>query len=101
MATIFEKIRARKDGNHLLGDVPCRYRAPMGRRTITQDTEASVLLFKVRMVDGDYDVGGAYWGGPGVAGNHLFAAIGDDFRVFLRAKNMRDASEQLKESTRT
>lgn len=48
-----------------LPDVSSRYGAPMGRRDYG-DAEAaaprSVYLFRMRMADGDYDVGGAYWG---------------------------------------
>ena len=44
-------------------DVSCKYGAPMGRREYCDDDAARVHVFRVRMVDGDYDDGGAYWGG--------------------------------------
>jgi hypothetical protein len=44
--------------------VPCEYGAPMGRRDITDDKEPRRLTIRlVPFVDGDYDRGGAYWGG--------------------------------------
>lgn len=80
------------DPNSLLSPVSCRYGAPMGRPSIHDNPEADVTLFRVRFVDGDYDQGGAYWGG---GGSPLFAAIGDDFQHFLRAEGVRQAEAQL------
>lgn len=79
----------------LLPDVSSKYGAPMGRRTILDDREAEAVLFEVQMVDGDYDVGGAYWGGS--PSPPLFAAIGDGFQVFVRASNWVDARDRLYE----
>lgn len=80
------------DPNNLLDDVSSRYGAPMGRRSIHDAPSATVTLFRVRFYDGDYDRGGAYWGG---GGSPLFAAIGDDFQHFLRAEGIRQAEAQL------
>lgn len=76
------------DPNKLLSDVSSKYGAPMGRREIRDDTAAKVRLFRVRMVDGDYDRGGAYWGGGSTP---LYAAIGDGFQSFTRAKSRAEA----------
>ena len=76
------------DPNKLLREVSSKYGAPMGRREIHLDPAAKVRIFRVRFVSGDYDVGGAYWGGGGTP---LYAAIGDDFQSFIRAKNRKDA----------
>lgn len=50
-----------------LKNVSCKYGAPMGRRNIEEiDAEfaGKVYLQYVPFVDGAYDRGGAYWGGP-------------------------------------
>lgn len=79
------------DGNKLLSDVSSKYGAPMGRRNITESTNGKVRLFRVRMVDGCYDVGGAYWG----MGTPLYAAIGDGFQYFCRAMSRSLARSQV------
>ena len=79
------------DPNSLLTPVSCRFGAPMGRPSIHENPEADVTLFRVRFVDGDYDQGGAYWGG----GSPLYAAIGDDFQHFLRAESLESARGEL------
>ena len=42
--------------------------APMGRRSNAIAEGTRVRLERVRFVDGDYDRGGAYWGGSVEAG---------------------------------
>lgn len=79
------------DGNKLLTKAYSKYGADMGRRKITDNPTAKVRLFKMRMVDSCYDVGGAYWG----MGTPLYAAIGDDFQWFTRQENRRAAKEEL------
>lgn len=79
------------DPNELLTPVSSRYGAPMGRRSIHDNPEAAVTLFRVRFVDGDYDQGGAYWGG----GSPLYAAIGEGFQSFLRAGRLEAARGEL------
>lgn len=79
------------DGNELLTDVSSKYGAPMGRRNITENTTGKVRLFRVRFVDGCYDSGGAYWG----CGDPLYAAIGDGFEWYARAKSIEDAKADL------
>lgn len=90
MATIF-------DPNSLLAHVGSNRGAPMGRPTIAENPEATVLLFRVRFVDGDYDAGGAYWGG-GKNVDPIYAAIGDGFQTFVRAPNLEAARVQILES---
>lgn len=75
-------------------DVFCKYGAPMGRAeygNIDDCSNKSIALFRVNLIDGDYDDGGAYWGGyPSLP---LYCARTDDntYRVFIRAKNRREA----------
>ncbi len=84
------------DGNSLLTEVSSKYGAPMGRETIVDDPEATVTLFRVRMVDGDYDAGGAYWGGgPDV--EPLYGAIGEGFQFFFRASSLSEAKTVLQD----
>lgn len=64
--------------------------APMGRQPIFDNDDATVTVFKVNMVDGDYDDGGAYWGG-GQGTDPPFCARGDGFLAFTRAKNIDEA----------
>ncbi len=80
------------DGNKLLTDVSSPYGAPMGRRATLTNLGAKVRLFRVRFVDGDYDSGGAYWGG---GGGPLYACIGDDFEAYRRAGSREHAKEKL------
>lgn len=82
--------------------------APMGRSNWRGDADApyKFRVFRVRMVDGGYDNGGAYWGGGGTP---LFCAVAepvwcedvqmdaDACRHFLRAKNRKEAVEAVKE----
>lgn len=63
----------------------------MGRRDYVVVEESRVELFRVRFVDGDYDDGGAYWGG----GDPLFCARGEGVETFIRAENWQDAKERL------
>ena len=55
-----------------------------------------MYLQRVRFIDGDYDLGGAYWGG---GGDPLFCAWaeGVDARVFVRAKDRTLAKRAVKE----
>ena len=67
-------------------DVQCRYGAPMGRPTSPGlgDT-CKVRVFRVRMVDGDYDDGGAYWGGSPAAPLYCVRNEDRDVELFYRA----------------
>ena len=69
--------------------------ADMGRRDwgLAEHREHHMVmnLQRVKFIDGDYDLGGAYWGG---GGEPLFCAWaeGIEARVFVRAKD-RDAAK--------
>ena len=43
--------------------VQCRYGAPLGRFDRLTDFASRLHLERVPFIDGDYDQGGAYWGG--------------------------------------
>jgi hypothetical protein len=68
------------------------YGAPMGRPDCYGDGESPCKLHleRVRLVDGDYDEGGAYWGG-GSGASPLYVAYGEDaseqIHIFVRASN--------------
>lgn len=69
--------------------VSCKFGAPMGRGPYTQPT-GRVHLQRVPMVDGDYDKGGAYWGG----GTPLFCAWNDEGAAYVRAHS-RDEAKRM------
>lgn len=72
-------------------DVNCFRGAPMGRTNYCNNPEAEVEVFLVNMVDGDYDDGGAYWGGsPSIP---LYCARDEDrtVQVFYRATSIEAA----------
>lgn len=76
--------------------VSCVYGAPMGRRSDPVATlTGRVHVRRVPFVDGDYDQGGAYWGG----GRHtlpLFCAWDDAGRVhYFRASDRVRALTEL------
>lgn len=88
------------DGNELLTDIGSKHGAPMGRSDCYDRPTATVKLFRVRMVDGCYDAGGAYWGAGSPfyywgAGSPLYAAIGDGFEWYRRAKDIEAARSAL------
>ena len=74
--------------------------APMGRcdwgLAEHRDRPMMMYLQRVRFIDGDYDLGGAYWGG---GGEPLFCAWAEDVevRVFVRAKDRRAAKLKVNE----
>lgn len=78
-----------------------QYGARMGRGNQTQGEPEKLHLQRMRFVDGDYDTGGAYWGGNSRAGVMYCAFSPDDtvnnppVRVFVRAKNRADAKEAV------
>lgn len=76
-------------------DVDCRRGAPMGRRTYGNAKDAvKVSVFKVRLDNGGYDDGGAYWG-VNLPGYSLYCADSDDFRSFTRALNREEAIKRF------
>lgn len=83
----------------------CKHGAPMGRPDVIPDwianpkAQAPTLhLQRLKMVDGDYDEGGAYWGGPCEHGRMYCAFSGKDtelIQVFVRARTVRDAMRMV------
>lgn len=75
--------------------VSSRYGAPMGRRNVLPDGPAKLHLERVRMVDGDYDPGGAYWGG-GLGTEPLYVAWDENgTQLFVRAGNREEAKQRI------
>ena len=56
----------------------------------------TMYLQRVRLVDGDYDLGGAYWGGPPSLPPFCAWAEDDEARVFVRAKDRNVAKLEVK-----
>lgn len=74
-----------------LAPVNCRYGAPMGRREERPDDCETLWVSRVPFVDGCYDRGGAYWGGPA----NLYVVHGDQgARLYYRAASRADAIRQ-------
>lgn len=75
-------------------NVNSKYGAPMGRKNDKpEEFVGSVYLQQVPMVDGDYDEGGAYWGGGATP---LYCAWDKEGHAhYLRAKSLSDAKNQL------
>ena len=73
--------------------VDAKYGAPMGRReSPIEDFTGPVYLQKVPLIDGDYDEGGAYWGG----GSPLYCAWdGVGNAIYVRAKDSSAAKKKL------
>lgn len=73
--------------------------APMGRMDwgVAEHRDRSMVMYlqRVRFVNGDYDLGGAYWGG--YPSPPLFCAWADDVeaRVFVRAEDRDDAKDAV------
>ena len=73
--------------------VGSKYGAPMGRGQ-SVPLLGKVRFRRVRFVDGDYDKGGAYWGG----GTPLFYAHGaEGTYTYVRAADRDGAREALQE----
>lgn len=89
-----------------LEHLSCTYGAPMGRRNrceMQPDEVDKVFLAIVPMVDGDYDSGGAYWGGGGQPLWRAYCEMEitegeiDVFEQFLRARNRDEAKAKLRD----
>ncbi len=81
--------------------VSCRYGAPMGDVGEKGDPSYPYKfhLQRIRMVDGDYDASGTYWGGgPGIEPLYGFMGEDDDVLVrgFVRAWSRDDAKLQVR-----
>ena len=75
--------------------------ADMGRRSQLEGHPERLHLQRMRFVDGDYDTGGAYWGG-GRDATPMWCAFSPDnttnetpIRVFVRGRNREDAKQQV------
>jgi len=85
-----------------LPDVSNKYGAPMGRQDSINDPEAAVEfeIQRLRMVDGDYDEGGAYWGSA--EGEHIYRAEGESGEfveaIFVRARDLTEAKATIRET---
>ena len=79
----------------------CARGAPIGRMNwgMNDHYKRPMMMYlqRVRFVDGDYDLGGAYWGGH--PSEPLFCAWAEavDARVFVRAKDRTAAKLEVKE----
>lgn len=81
----------------LVYDVSSKYGAPMGRRgSTTLEPSLTYTVVKIPFFDGDYDQGGAYWGG----GQPLYACIskvdGDQFIEYARHDSFESFAAYLK-----
>lgn len=87
-------------------DVSSKFGAPMGRRNQRDGMAEKLHLQQVKFVDGDYDVGGAYWGGgPGV--ELLWCAFSPEdteneepIMIFVRANTYEEAKAAVLEEVK-
>jgi hypothetical protein len=83
-----------------------KYGANMGRRSDwPEDRSVPIMLMieRLQWVDGDYDQGGAYWGGfipDRDPPSYIFWAYGEDDEnqvdIFVRAKSLADAERKIR-----
>jgi len=84
---------------HTLPNVSSTFGAPMGRQDSPGDTSQPVAftLIQLQWEDGDYDTGGAYWGGG--EGQHIFHALAEQedeqVELFRRAASFSEAEKQI------
>ena len=78
-----------------LSDVTSKRGAPMGRSN-DPTLEGKVFLRMMKMIDGGYDEGGAYWGCGSRETGYMYIAEDQDFNQhFLRATSRENAVFQL------
>lgn len=65
------------------------YGAQMGRKNVVGEP-GRLYLQRLNFIDGDYDAGGAYWGG-----GSIYCAFNDNTMFFVRAKNRKEAKSKL------
>jgi hypothetical protein len=81
-----------------LSNAASQYVSSMGRSDTQGDStkNLALTLIQLRWVDGDYDTGGAYWGGS--RSEHIYRAYGyqedETVELFIRAKSF-SAAESL------
>ena len=75
--------------------------AAMGRPDTIEDADEALKmhLYKMPMVDGDYDKYGAYWGAGDSKTGYMYHAYCDEPKneLFLRAKNREHAKAEVRE----
>lgn len=72
-----------------------KYGAPMGRPdSLPEEPITEAHLHRMRLIDGDYDEGGAYWG----CGMPMFCCFGDGFEFYFRARDQEAAEDYLIET---
>ena len=80
--------------------VSCKYGAPLGDMGVRGDPDSPYKFYlqRIRMVDGDYDPAGTYWGG-GRGTETLWGYMGEDDEVlvrgFVRAWGRGSAKEEI------
>ena len=80
----------------ILEHVESKYGAPIGRpNKLPEDTSAPVTLHLhvLKMVDGDYDEGGAYWGRGSKC--PVRVAYNESVLIFVRAKTRYAAKAEV------
>jgi hypothetical protein len=89
-------------GSLKLSNATSKYGASMGRRDFhiarpfREFVSTRLNLAHVRL-NGDYDSGGAYWGGGGLPLYRVAGEFeGDDIEFFIRANNRDHAKEQIR-----
>lgn len=81
-----------------------QFGASVGRRNDLPDNRQEAIklrLAQMQMRDGgDYDTGGAYWGGYSKTAGRMFCAWGEgeeiQVRVFVRAHTRKEAKEKVR-----
>ncbi len=78
-----------------------KYGAQMGRMNQNQGAPEKLRLQQVKFIDGDYDRGGAYWGG--CPSDPLWCAFSDKetkndppIMIFVRAKSREEAKDKVR-----
>ncbi len=75
-----------------------QYGAQMGRRSQLQGEQEPLIVERMKLIDGDYDTGGAYWGG-GTGKDMLCIFSGSDsindepIMIFVRANGPKEAQD--------
>jgi hypothetical protein len=78
-----------------LNPVNCKYGAPMGRGN--DRISGKCFLQRVNFVDGDYDNGGAYWGGGRGTLPLWVAQDSEGGQFFVRAKSRNEAKNLIQD----
>jgi hypothetical protein len=89
-------------------DVCCKYGAPMGRPEFYYNFSGKARCFKVKLVDGCYDDGGAYWGSGTLycatnapTNQPVYSTNGTGFVMFVRKSNRKEAKAFFQEKAST